>query len=345
MPLEPPSWWYGPDTPRNRATAAALAPLAAVYAAAAARRFAKTAPFRAPFPVVCVGNLTAGGTGKTPLARALGALATRLGRRPAFLTRGYKGRVSGPVWVEAAAHTARDVGDEPLLLARDLPTVVSRDRAAGARFIAETRPDIDLVVMDDGLQNPALFKDFAIAVVDGRRGIGNGRVIPAGPLRAALDFQRGLVDLVIVNRSSAPGGNAGLDLAAVFDPPVEAIDMRIAPRTPLWRDEVGRAVAYAGIGNPENFFDTLRALGIELAETRAFPDHHNWRDADILDLIGRARRHGVPLVTTEKDHARLDPRQSAQASLAAASRVLEIDVLFEKDDLAALEGRLAALAR
>lgn len=269
-------------------------------------------------------------------------MARRLGHTPAFLTRGYKGRTSGPVWVDPASHTARDVGDEPLLLARDLPTVVARDRAAGARFIAQTRSDVDLLIMDDGLQNPALVKDLAIAVVDGRRGIGNARVIPSGPLRAPLAFQRALVDLVIVNAGSGPGNEAAT-LGNVFEPPVEAYAMRVVPRDPDWRAGAARAIAYAGIGNPENFFATLRTIGIDLVETRAYPDHHAWRDADILDLLGRARRHGVPLVTTEKDHARLDTRRKSEAALAEASRVLAIDVVLEEAAATAIEARLARL--
>lgn len=344
MSLEPPSWWYGPDTAANRAAATALSPIAALYSAATASRFARAKPFRAPFAVICVGNLTAGGTGKTPLSRALGSIARHLGRTPAFLSRGYKGRLPGPAWV-SSAHTAHDVGDEPLLLARDLPTLVARDRAEGARFVAATRSEVDLVIMDDGLQNPSLVKDLSIAVVDGQRGIGNGRVIPAGPLRAPLAFQRDLVDLVIVNHGSRPSPDTAPTLTGLFDPPVETRGMRIEPRPPGWQTEASRAIAYAGIGNPENFFQTLSGLGIELVETRAFPDHHDWREADCFDLLARARHHGVPLITTEKDHARLDPRDGSQAALAEASRVLAIDVVFEEVDLTALKTRISALVR
>ena len=196
MSAEEPSWWY------NREAALAqrlLDPVARIWAWSAVRRLRTGKPHRVGLPVVCVGNFTAGGTGKTPLALYLARALADRGERPAFLTRGYGGRLRGPHVVDTALDTAADVGDEPLLLARQALTVVARDRAKGAALIAGLSglAPPTAIVMDDGLQNPGLAKDLSIAVVDARRGLGNGRVIPAGPLRAPLAAQLRIVDAIV----------------------------------------------------------------------------------------------------------------------------------------------------
>src|SRR5262245_28011309 len=198
--LDEPSWWYAQAPSR---LAKVLQPLGALYGRAVAARHGRAQSYRSRLPVICVGNFTAGGTGKTPLAIDLCARLKAAGHAPVALTRGYGGRLSGPRWVNAASDVAGDVGDEPLLLARAVPTLVARDRRLGVRAIEVAPHPATVVVMDDGLQNASLVKDLAIAVVDGSRGLGNGLVLPAGPLRAPLDFQLELTDAIVVNEGAA----------------------------------------------------------------------------------------------------------------------------------------------
>ena len=201
MPFDEPGWWYGADDRRARW----LAPAARLWSRVAIARHARQHPYRSRLPVICIGNFTAGGTGKTPLALHIAALLKNAGENPVLLTRGYGGRLAGPLWVEPGRQDVSDVGDEPLLLARTAPVMLARDRRRGALAI-EAEENVggagpaSVIVMDDGLQNPALAKDLAIALVDGMRGVGNGLVMPAGPLRAPLEFQLGLVDAIVVTR-------------------------------------------------------------------------------------------------------------------------------------------------
>jgi len=336
VPLDEPSWWYAEgDDWRG----AALAPAAALYARAVERRFARTVPRRLPVPVVCVGNFTAGGTGKTPLSLLLAETARARGRTPAFLTRGYGGRLEGPLVVEPGVHRAADVGDEPLLLARSAPTVVALDRASGASLLNALPSPPTLVLMDDGLQNPSLATDAAIAVIDGTRGLGNGRVIPAGPLRARLSFQLGLVDAVVVN---APDGREPLPglmdtLRRQLEVPV--LEARTGPGDDTsWLAGTG-VVAFAGIGNPGRFFGLLRSLGAEPAAEVAFKDHHRWTERDARGLLALARDRQALLVTTEKDLVRLDSQDGALAELASTARALPVRMRLDARD----QGRIEAL--
>ena len=341
MPLEEPAWWYAvePD-----ARARLLQPVAALYGWVAARRLRRTQPYRSRLPVVCVGNFTAGGTGKTPLALAIARHLLDEGETPVFLTRGFKGRAKGPRWVDSEADTATEVGDEPLLLARLAPVMIARDRRAGAMAIERGDRAASVIVMDDGLQNPALVKDFAIAVVDGVRGLGNGLVIPAGPLRAGLGLQLRLADAILVNAArDAPSGRGSISVDAqlrgCFAGPVLAAspaptgDTSWIAQRPL--------VAYAGIGNPERFFALLEHLGGGLAGRARFADHHPFSEADARRLLAEAERHGAALVTTEKDLARLSGLGGARARLREASRALAITLAFEDRDA----DRLADLLR
>jgi tetraacyldisaccharide 4'-kinase len=299
-------------------------------------------PCRAACPVICVGNLTAGGTGKTPLSLAIADMLVARGERPVFLTRGYKGRISGPVWVDLESHTARDVGDEPLLLARKAPVMVAQDRAAGARAIEASDVSCSVIVMDDGLQNPSLEKDLVLAVVDGTRGIGNGEVIPAGPLRAPLDFQLSLVDAIVVNGAEGAAGSAAEELIYErlrrnFPGPV--LSAAVAPVGDATWLRTERLLAYAGIGNPNRFFHTVRSLGGDVVDTAVFADHYGFCEEDARHLLERARSLKATLLTTEKDHARLTGARGALADLRNASRVLAIRLIFEEAD----RNRLAAL--
>jgi tetraacyldisaccharide 4'-kinase len=345
--MREPTWWYE-NSPG--ATARLLAPAAALWGGLVRRRFAHATPFRATLPVICIGNFTAGGAGKTPLALAIAELVAGMRLSCTFLSRGYGGRLAGPHWVDGAHDRAEDVGDEPLLLAAAHPTLISRDRAAGARAIAArastgsggARAAVDVIIMDDGLQNPSLAKDLTIAIVDGTRGIGNGRVIPAGPLRAPLDFQLDLVDAVVINRGSqteqeASASDFVASLRHDFEGPV--LEARIVPGEATDWLASAPVVAFAGIGVPERFFATLAGLGAEPIAKIGYPDHHPFTAADASHLLKLARAHGASLVTTEKDRARLAGGEGALAELHRQTRALPIRLAFETRD----EGRLAAL--
>ncbi|MGU3667760.1 tetraacyldisaccharide 4'-kinase [Methylobacterium sp. A49B] len=319
--MRPPGFWAaGADHPAARC----LAPLGAAYGALVSRRMDRPG-VAAGCPVVCLGNFTLGGAGKTPAALAVAALLADLGRAPAFLSRGYGGRMVGPVQVDPERHTATEVGDEPLLLARRAPAVVSRDRPAGAALCRSL--GADAVVMDDGLQNPILAKDLSLAVVDGPAGLGNGLPFPAGPLRAPLARQWPHVSGLIVVGDGAAG-----DVLA------REAERRGLPvyRARLVRDGDAlagrRCLAFAGIGRPEKFFATLAEAGAEVAGTRAFPDHHPYRERDLAALAAEARRLGADLVTTEKDAVRLPPDR------AAGIRVLRVRLVL--DDAEALRRQL-----
>ncbi|MCP8939220.1 tetraacyldisaccharide 4'-kinase [Alsobacter sp. SYSU M60028] len=288
--MRAPAFWARPGSP----LAVVLAPLGALYGAVAARRMARRGA-SAPVPVVCVGNFVAGGAGKTPTALAVAALLARDLRRPVFLTRGYGGSLRAPTLVDLARHAPSETGDEARLLAAAFPTVVSPDRPAGARLAGGQG---DVIVMDDGLQNPSLAKDASLAVVDAGAGLGNGLCLPAGPLRAPLAAQARQVDaVVLVGEGVVPAvERLGLPLLRARLRPDEAAAARLKGR---------KALAFAGIGRPEKFFETLREAGAELAATRSFADHKPY-DLSTLEALRReAGSLGATLVTTEKDMARM----------------------------------------
>ncbi len=296
---EPGFWWRG-----DGAAARLLAPAGAAYGFVAARRMAQPGR-QAAVPVLCVGNFTVGGSGKTPTAIAAAELLIKAGHRPFFLSRGYGGRLAGPVRVETQGADA--VGDEPLLLARVAPTIVARDRPAGAATAAQA--GADAIIMDDGWQNPSLAKDLAIAVLDGRRGIGNGRVFPAGPLRAPLHCQLDHADALLVIGGPAAGAEPAI--AAAQRRSLPRFDGELAPDPAVIAKLAGaKVLAFAGIADPAKFFATLEANGISVAARRGFPDHHRFAPGEIGDLLAHADRERLALVTTEKDLARLagDPQ-------------------------------------
>ena len=287
--MRAPDFWHRDDAAAQVA-AAALAPLGLLYGAAVRWKARHAKPYRARIPVICVGNLTAGGTGKTPIAIAIADAIIARGKNPFFLTRGYGGRLAGPVVVNRH-HTAADVGDEPLLLARKAATVVARNRRDGAMLAVERGADV--IVMDDGHQNFTLHKDLSLIVVDGERGFGNGRVLPAGPLREPVEQGLSRADAVIVAGDGTP------DLPAFNRLVLRA---RVAPPDAAeWRDR--RVVAFAGIGRPEKLFRSLAGLGAELVATVTFADHHPYAKEELTDL--KTRANGAQLVTTEKDYVRL----------------------------------------
>jgi tetraacyldisaccharide 4'-kinase len=251
----------------------------------------------------------------------LAKMLREAGETPCCLSRGYGGSEAGPKLVDVQADTAVQVGDEPLLLARAAPTIVSRDRVAGAKAVTHA----SLIVMDDGLQNGALAKDFTLAVIDGRRGIGNGKVFPAGPLRAPLAAQMARTDALLVIGDNL---NAKTVIAAADERPV--FHGRLAPDTAALTALKNRNVfAFAGIGDPEKFFDTLTQAGIAVTQRKAFADHHRFSGEEAAELEMQAEHEGLTLVTTEKDHARMsgDP---ALAALAARAQVLPVTLVVDE---------------
>ncbi|MEQ1695305.1 MAG: tetraacyldisaccharide 4'-kinase [Hyphomicrobiaceae bacterium] len=324
--LREPEWWYrAPGL-----TARALGPVAGLYGGVAARRLETSRGYRSKLPVICVGNFTAGGSGKTPFSAMLVQLLVARGERPVVLTRGYGGTMRGPHWVEGQRNMASEVGDEPLLLAAYAPVMVARDRRAGAQAI-EASGKATVIVMDDGLQNGALVKDLGIAIVDGARGVGNGLVIPAGPLRVPLKFQGPLVQAIVFNGPA----KAGLAQALAVDCPAPQLTARLEPACDVAWLKGQRIVAFAGIGNPARFFDMLAGLGAVVVERVAFGDHAAFSDADAGRLLALAARHEARLITTSKDHVRLQGRARLDA-LAAATATLPVAMTLASEDRDAL---------
>jgi len=281
-------------------------------------------------PVLCVGNLTHGGAGKTPTVIMLATMLQAAGEKPFCLSRGYGGSLAGPKRVDVHSDGAALVGDEALLLARLAPTIIARDRAAGAQAAAAASASV--IIMDDGLQNGSLAKVFTLAVVDGRRGIGNGKVFPAGPLRAPLAAQLERTDALLL---VGDGAGAGDVIAAVSDLPV--FHGRLLPDAGAIAGLKARKVlAFAGIGDVEKFFATAAAAGITIAERQPFPDHHRYTAEEAAELIMQAEHDGLALLTTEKDRARMTG-EPLLAALAARSHVLPVTMVVEEaDELRAL---------
>ena len=326
--MREPAFWWREAGPAARV----LAPLSAAYGAIAAARL-KQRGSKAGVPVVCIGNLTVGGAGKTPTALAVARMLADAGERPVFLTRGYGGTATGPLRVDPQHHRASEVGDEPLLLARVAPTIVSRSRVAGASDAVISGASV--IVMDDGFQNPSLAKDAAVLVVDARRGVGNARVIPGGPLRAPLGAQLARAHALVVVGTAL---NAGEVAAAARARQIAVFRAQLQPDTGfLAALGGGRVLAFAGIGDPDKFFATLTAAGVEVAAARGFPDHHRYTRAQAESLCEQADREGLVLVTTEKDLARLTGDEAA-AELAAHAHALPVSLVVE--DAASLRALL-----
>jgi tetraacyldisaccharide 4'-kinase len=316
--MHAPAFWWQPGR------SGLLGPLAAVYGAVAGLRM-QSRGGSAGVPVICLGNLTVGGGGKTPAALAVARLLLAAHERPFFLSRGYGGRLAGPVLVNAATHHAAEVGDEPLMLARLASTIVARNRAAGAK--AARLGGASVVVMDDGFQNPSLKKDLAIVLVDGRRGIGNGRMIPAGPVRAPLAIQMSQAQALVVV-GPPDGAAAVVELARTHG--VALFRGRLEPdRANLAALGRRKILAFAGIADPEKFFTTLAEAGLDVTERRPFPDHHRYTAAEAQSLLAGANAGNLLLLTTEKDQVRFAgvPRL---AGLAARAIALPVRLVIEE---------------
>lgn len=314
----PPFWWSAPDW-----RAWALYPVSALYGAVAARRMVRAERFRIDVPTLCIGNFTVGGAGKTPVAIALAEAARNAGFSPGLLSRGYGGSVTAPHLVDPHHDTAKHVGDEPLLLATAAPTVVAARRLEGAQLLVGD--GCDFLILDDGFQSAHLHFDYALLVVDAHRGLGNGHVIPGGPLRAPLVDQLRHADAIVrVGRGDAADGlvrMASRAGRAIFDARLRTRDAQsFAGR---------RFLAFAGIGAPAKFFDSVSAAGGELVETKAFSDHHPFQEDELAELAARADRAGLDLVTTSKDAVRIRTGTPFMREFGQRLTVLEVDAVFD----------------
>ena len=314
--MREPAFWYRPRSPKSYL----LSPVAALYGAITARRMAHEG-FDAGIPVICVGNYHVGGAGKTPTVLALTKLLRELGETPVVLSRGYGGRLKGPVMVDRARHTAADIGDEPLMMVRDVPVAVAHDRLEGVALAKSQGATV--ILMDDGFQNPTLLKDASLIVIDSARGLGNGKVFPAGPLRAPLKGQLARTDALVLIGDGHAADDVAAELATRAKPVLRA---RLKPDAVSLAQLFGKRVfAFAGIGDPERFFRSLRAGGIEVVRTRPFADHHMFSRDEIAALAAAAAREQLTLVTTEKDLARLHGREGVRGNIVPFAVQLEFD--------------------
>ena len=318
----PPFWWNDADW-----RARGLSPVAWAYGSIARRVMARGRRHRLPVPVICVGNFTVGGAGKTPTAMALVKAAVERGRRPGILSRGYGGTMDGPVLVDPSHHRSKDVGDEPMLLAECATTVIARDRRRGAEALLAA--GADMIVMDDGFQSAQIDSDYALLVIDAARGLGNGHIIPAGPVRApVIDQLRHATALLTVG-----SGGAAAEMvrrASRAGKPIH--EARIVPRDPV-RFSGRRVFAYAGIGDPGRFFRSLEEAGAEIVRRRSFGDHHPFTEEEMRDLVAEAEKEGLQLVATEKDVTRLKGHHGFAEQLLGRTDALLIDMVFDQPDV------------
>lgn len=292
--MRAPGFWFTPGWSLGRVL---LWPLSLLYGAAHRLdwELKSLRQQRAALPVICIGNLTIGGTGKTPVTQWLGQSLQMAGLNPVVISRGYGGRETGPLLVDASQHDAALVGDEPLMLATHLPVIVARDRAAGAALAH--RMGFDCVLLDDGFQNPGLHKDFSLLVADSEIGFGNGSLLPAGPLREPVT--RGLARAQAVMATGS--GQAMPDFAA---PPVWRASLDTLPGD---LDPALSWFAFCGIGRPQKFYDSLRQHGFNMVGQQDFSDHHDYSTDDLGALLSMAREKGYSLITTEKDAVKFPP--------------------------------------
>ncbi len=305
-----------------------LSPIASLYASATARRVARSG-WRAPVPVICCGNATAGGAGKTTVSLDIGQRLSNRGVATHFLTRGYGGRMKGPVRVDPVQHDSKDVGDEALLLAATRPTWVAADREAGGRTAVEA--GAQAIVMDDGLQNPGLEKDLSLLVIDGSYGFGNGHIIPAGPLREPVAAAASRC------RAAVLIGEDDANALSLLPPGLPVLRARLKPGPEAELLQGQPVFAFCGIANPRKFFATLGEAGAVLAGRVAYADHYPFDEGDLEDLLAQAEALRAIPVTTRKDFVRIPS--------AFRSRVTVLSVALEWDNATQLEALLDPLVQ
>ncbi|MFB9950434.1 tetraacyldisaccharide 4'-kinase [Rhizobium puerariae] len=314
----PPFWWTKADW-----RAWGLLPFSFLYGRIAGRRMARARRASVPVPVICVGNFTVGGAGKTPTAIALARAAREKGLKPGFLSRGYGGSLDVTTIVDLSHHRAEAVGDEALLLCREALTVISRARVEGARKLAEE--GVDLIIMDDGFQSARLALDFALVVIDTVRGIGNGHLVPGGPVRAPIAEQMHQLS-AILKVGDGEAADSLVRQAARAGKQVYVAALR--PREN--REIAGKPLlAFAGIADPEKFYRTVKEIGGLITVKRAFPDHHYFTEDEISGLLDDAAKDGLMLVTTAKDAVRLAGHHGRTEELALKAKVVEVDMTFD----------------
>lgn len=326
MTLNPPSWWQnetGHILPKY------LSPLGGLYGAIVKARFRYTKPYDCRLPVLCVGNFTLGGTGKTPISLKLAELLARQGWQPTFLSRGYKGKFAGPLLVDPEIHDADDVGDEPLLLAKQAPTIISKNRVDGAWLIEQRRNNF--VIMDDGFQNPTVRKNISLIALDSTNGLGNHRVFPAGPLRAPLEFQLAMADAIVITGGKAEALRHELTQKYKFRKPI--FSGHLQPEDDISWVREKPILAYAGIARPEKLFNSLTNAGGKVIRRLPFPDHHTFTAKDADHITRLALADGLQLITTEKDLVRIPEKQSHQLrALKRMSRSFPVKFVFDDED-------------
>lgn len=312
--MRPPEFWTNNSLPVPRAADIA----SKFYRFFSQLRIESTPRYTSHLPVICVGNVRMGGSGKTPVVQALTNLLIESGKEPAILLRGYGGSESGPTWV--TGQTPQRVGDEALLHVAFAPTMVARDRVAGAKAI-EKNNAITHILMDDGLQNPGLKKTLSLLVLDGENPFGNGHVFPAGPLREPMDAAVKRCDALVII------GDDKLHLAAEYQFAVPSFHAVLAPKIPKLFKGLP-VIAFAGIGNPDKFFATLEQHGAILFDKASFPDHYFYREKDLRDLADKAQKANIPLVTTRKDWVRLPVKYQSQVQILDVALQWQDEIAF-----------------